>query len=189
MTVFDTETKDISFYWFPRLMDKKYPISNKAVDLLPKDIINIVPYITSKNVENNYTEEQIFHLSKANELMDIIIKEISKFEEKCEIRIEGFSYGSISRSTIDLIMYQSILRYRLWNLGKHDLKIFTPSFIKKSFTGKGNSNKLKMIETFSQIKSENLSIKGLQNSLDNKTINIKPYDDIIDSFALTQIEI
>lgn len=82
-----------------------------------------------------------------------------------KIGLEGFSYGSISSSALDLCEYQSILRAELSRrYGVENLYIFSPSAIKRNFTGKGNATKVDMIKVWKQqISEEDVLYKYLKD--------------------------
>ena len=121
----------------------------------------------------------------------IISKLIEKVNnENIIVGIEGFSYGSISSSTLDLAMYNSFLRLKLLEtFGEDSIIIISPTEGKKMLSGKGNANKDLMIESFIENKlNDNILIKNpfwnycKNTDLDYK--NIKPIDDLVDSYAI-----
>lgn len=190
MCIRNIETDEYKFLWFPRIKNGKYPISKKKLKELPSSI-EIIPYDIGDIGKLNYIEKQLLHLRASNELGENVYSVIQLLLEKTqevEIRFEGFSYGSKGKSMLDLVMYQSILRHILWKNKCFNLKFITPSSLKKAFSGKGNANKELMAEKFLEKKPNNKSLFSLKNSLNIKENNLKPYDDLIDSFALTEIE-
>ena len=178
------------FYVFPNVYEmynKKGGVQSKFIvyDKLSKNnIIAVKPYIREK-LNRNYNEEQHFKLFKANELADKIIDIIPK-DESVEIALEGFSYGSSGQSEIDLIMFNTILRGKLYQMKNVVLNIYSPKTIKK-FAGSGNANKQFMLEKFKEekligntffdyVSSTNEYIKG------KNLLILSPITDIIDSY-------
>lgn len=183
---------DYRFIWFPRIKSDKYPISKKRLKELPGEI-EIVPYDIGDINDLDYQEKQILHLKSSNDLVEKIylnlINLLVEHQEDIEVRLEGFSYGSSGQSMLDLVLYQGLLRHKIWKNPRFNLKFVTPSTLKKSFTGKGNAGKTLMVESFINKKIKNKTVFSLKNSLDIKQKNLKPYDDLIDAFALAEIEL
>jgi len=172
--------RENSIKFYSIIRDKKF--TKKEKQILEK-LINteIFTYEIINNVEN--TNE--LKILDAENIAKKIIKIINENEIK-EIAIEGFSFNSTGRSLSDIYGYQYIFRYLLLK-NNIAFKLFSPATIKKT-AGKGNFNKLQMVESF--IKNEN-NYKNL-NILKELYINyksnklIKPLDDIVDSFWLLQ---
>jgi Holliday junction resolvasome RuvABC endonuclease subunit len=172
--------KENSIKFHSIIRDKKFTKKEKLI--LEKLIdTGIFTYEIIDKVEN-INELRILD---AENIAKKIIKIINENKIK-EIAIEGFSFNSIGRSLSDVYGYQYIFRYLLL---KNNImfKLFSPATIKK-IAGKGNFNKLQMVESF--IKNEN-NYKNL-NILKEIYINyksnklIKPLDDIVDSFWVLQ---
>lgn len=150
--------------------------------------------------KSDYRKEQYSKLKCAVDLSDYIVqtitRELTRSDEpvlSCDnpitIAIEGFSYSSKSSSYIDLVMYQSILRSKLFeNFPYMKLHIIPPTEIKKKFTGKGNATKEEMIKSFINITEDEKLLKTKlhkyckEQELDYN--NIKPIDDLIDAFGI-----
>lgn len=96
---------------------------------------------------------------------------ISKYNVK-NVGIEGYSYGSKSNRIFDIGENGGVLKHKLWKMGI-DFKIFTPGQVKKTFSGKGNSNKEAMAEALNR--TENIILSDKSDS---------PISDIIDSYAI-----
>ena len=111
-------------------------------------------------------------------------------DEDVVIGLEGFSYGSISSSTLDLAMFNSFLRIKLLeDFGEDCLVIISPTEGKKNLSGKGNAKKEDMIQAFINNRINDPDIEKCsfwkfckENELDYK--NIKPIDDLVDAWAI-----
>lgn len=153
-------------------------------------IIQTIPYRRIIQ-EGDYNLSEGLKMTNARILAErivIILSDIVKGDD-VTIGIEGFSFGSKSSSYIDLVMYQTILRVRLIEEFGEVLVVLSPSHIKKSFTGKGNANKELMINAFISNRLEDEELTNCDfwkfcssNKLDYK--DIKPIDDLVDSFAI-----
>ena len=106
------------------------------------------------------------------------------------IGLEGFSYGSISSSTLDLAMYNSFLRMKLIeNFGSDVLNIVSPTEGKKMLFGKGNAKKEDMIQAFIDNRLEDGELMASafwqyckDNGVDFK--QPKPIDDLVDAYGI-----
>jgi Holliday junction resolvasome RuvABC endonuclease subunit len=172
--------KENSIKFYSIIRDKKFTKKEKLI--LEKLVdTGMFTYEIIDKVEN-INELKILD---AENIAKKIIKIINENEIK-EIAIEGFSFNSTGRSLSDVYGYQYIFRYLLLK-NNITFKLFSPATIKK-IAGKGNFNKLQMVESF--IKNEN-NYKNL-NILKEIYINyqsnklIKPLDDIVDSFWVLQ---
>lgn len=156
------------------------------------DIMTLIPY--TRIIDNSdYRTEQITKMKSAHLISDIITNYLKQELDTCSnpiIGIEGFSYGSISSSTLDLAMYNSFLRLKLIELfGEDSIVIISPTEGKKRLSEKGNANKDLMINSFIENKlNDDVLIKNpfwiycKNNQLDYN--NIKPIDDLVDSYAI-----
>lgn len=161
--------------------------------LLDNNLVEMIPY-TRLSISKEYRQEQKDKMADAIKLSFLIINKINsivdKWNEEIRIGLEGFSFNSRGASYIDLIMYNCFLRQRIVEtFGPESLIIISPTENKKFFSGKGNANKEKMIESFisnfigdEKIKSTELWKYCSENELDYK--NIKPIDDLVDSCAI-----
>lgn len=161
--------------------------------LYENNLVEMIPY-TRVSVSKEYRQEQKDKMNDAIKLSFLIINKINSIIDKCndEIRIglEGFSFNSKGASYIDLIMYNCFLRQKIVEIfGSESLVIISPSENKKFFSGKGNANKEKMIESFISnfVGDEKIKLTELwkycsENELDYK--NIKPIDDLVDSYSI-----
>ena len=154
------------------------------------DIIDVIPY-TRKIDDDIYRNEQRTKMADALMITNLIIDKLkSIIDDDVVIGLEGFSYGSISSSTLDLAMYNSFLRMRLIEIfGSDCLNIISPTEGKKVLFGKGNAKKEDMIQAFidNNLKDEVLIKNALwqyckTNGVDYK--QPKPIDDLVDAYAI-----
>ena len=154
------------------------------------DIIDVIPY-TRKIDDSNYRIEQKTKMADALMIVNIIIEKLKTIiDDDVIIGLEGFSYGSISSSTLDLAMYNSFLRMKLIeNFGSDVLNIISPTEGKKMLFGKGNANKENMIQAFidnrledSELMMNNFWKYCKDNGVDFK--QPKPIDDLVDAYGI-----
>ena len=154
-------------------------------------IIDIIPY-TRQIDDKDYRIEQKTKMSDALIIVNIIIDKLKSVidEEDVIIGLEGFSYGSISSSTLDLAMYNSFLRMKLIeNFGSDVLNIISPTEGKKKLFGKGNAKKEDMIQSFidNRLEDGDLIVNPFwvyckENGVDYK--QPKPIDDLVDAYGI-----
>jgi len=159
---------------------------------LLSNYIELCPY-TRHIDKSNYRIEQDTKMKSAKEIAYMIVHRLKEItgDEDVIIGIEGFSYGSISSSTLDLALYNSFLRIKLLEeFGDDCIVIVSPTEGKKTLSGKGNAKKEDQIKSFidNRTKDEFIEKNGLWKYLnDLKDIdfkNIKPVDDIVDSYGI-----
>lgn len=153
-------------------------------------IIEVIPY-TRKIDDSNYRNEQKSKMADALMIVNLIIDKLKTIiDDDVIIGLEGFSYGSISSSTLDLAMYNSFLRMKIIeNFGSDVLNIISPTEGKKMLFGKGNAKKEDMIQSFidnrleDDILIENNFWKYCnENNVDFK--QPKPIDDLVDAYGI-----
>lgn len=153
-------------------------------------IIEVIPY-TRKIDDSNYRNEQKSKMADALMIVNLIIDKLKTIiDDDVIIGLEGFSYGSISSSTLDLAMYNSFLRMKIIeNFGSDVLNIISPTEGKKMLFGKGNAKKEDMIQSFidnrleDDILIENNFWKHCnENNVDFK--QPKPIDDLVDAYGI-----
>ena len=154
------------------------------------DIIEVIPY-TRKIDDSIYRNEQKTKMADALMITNLIIDKLkSIIDDNVIIGLEGFSYGSISSSTLDLAMYNSFLRMKIIeNFGSDCLNIISPTEGKKVLFGKGNAKKEDMIQAFidNRLGDDILVNNALWqyckiNSVDFK--QPKPIDDLVDAYGI-----
>jgi hypothetical protein len=112
-------------------------------------------------------------------------------DDEVQVALEGFSYGSTGNSFIDIVQYNSFLRYRLTETyGADNIFIFQPSHVKK-LAGKGNGNKHYMVKSFQDNVLNDLSLENsiIWNWCKGKDFSEKipkPIDDLVDSYFILQ---
>lgn len=166
-----------------------------------KNIIKLIPFNRTID-KTDYRHEQQSKMKSANELSNLIISTITdelmargiclSETNPLVVGLEGFSFNSKSSSTIDLVLYQTFFRSQLLNTFPYiELNIISPSEGKKVLSGKGNAKKDDMIRAFVENRlNDNILtttclwqyIVSVFDKIDYK--NIKPLDDIVDSYAI-----
>lgn len=153
-------------------------------------IIEVIPY-TRKIDDSNYRNEQKTKMADALMIVNLIIDKLKQIiDDEVIIGLEGFSYGSISSSTLDLAMYNSFLRMKLIeNFGSDVLNIVSPTEGKKVLFGKGNAKKDDMIQAFIDNRlNDGVLMRNAFwqyckiNSVDFK--QPKPIDDLVDAYGI-----
>lgn len=155
------------------------------------EIMELNPY--TRNIDKkDYRTEQATKMKSAKMIADKIVTRLIEIvgDDDVIIGIEGFSYGSISSSTLDLALYNSFLRIKLLEaFGDECIVIVSPTEGKKNLSGKGNAKKEDMIKSFIENRTEDPGIEKCvfwqyckNNELDYK--NIKPIDDLCDAYSI-----
>lgn len=153
-------------------------------------IIDVIPY-TRIIDDTIYRNEQRTKMADALMIANLIIDKLKMIiDDEVIIGLEGFSYGSISSSTLDLAMYNSFLRMKLIeNFGSDCLNIISPTEGKKKMFGKGNAKKEDMIQAFIDNRlDDNILVNNVfwqyckNNGVDFK--QPKPIDDLVDAYAI-----
>lgn len=154
------------------------------------NVIDVIPY-TRKINDSNYRNEQKTKMEDALMIANLIIDKIKSIvDDDVEIAIEGFSYGSISSSTLDLAMYNSFLRMKLLeNFGTNVLIVISPTEGKKKLFGKGNAKKEDMIQSFidNRLDDDILTKNVFWNYCKTNGVDCKqpkPIDDLVDAYAI-----
>lgn len=98
-----------------------------------------------------------------------------------KVFLEGYAYAGAG-NTFDIGEATGIMKYKLKLLGI-EVEIIPPTVVKKFATGKGNANKLSMLEFFCQQNDHKIKIQDIEEK--DFTTNIpKPLDDIVDAYWL-----
>lgn len=154
------------------------------------EIIEVIPY-TRKIDDSNYRYEQKTKMADALMISNIIIDKLKAIiDNDVIIGLEGFSYGSISSSTLDLAMYNSFLRMKLIeNFGSDCLNIISPTEGKKMLFGKGNAKKEDMIQAFidNRLKDDDLTKSVFWKYCKSNGVDFKqpkPIDDLVDAYGI-----
>lgn len=114
-------------------------------------------------------------MERFNNLAEWAVAILKKFNVK-EVCIEGYSMGS-KGAVFNIGENTGILKYHLW---KNGIKYYTvaPTQAKKHFTGKGNSNKEAMHDSF--VERTGVSVAEVLNGKEKDS----PVSDVVDSFAM-----
>lgn len=161
-------------------------------ELLEKNALIVNTYnrvVSSKDFLTRERQKIIDANSIANQIVNFIDSLYPN--ETIKISLEGFSYGSKGNSFIDMVQYNSFLRYRLSEkFGAKSIYVFQPSHVKKT-AGKGNANKHYMVKSFQDdvFNDDKLRSTTLWQWCKDKDYSEKipkPIDDIVDSYFLVQ---
>jgi hypothetical protein len=145
--------------------------------------------VGDKNFLTREREKLIDGIELADFIAEYLIANVGTTHVK--IALEGFSYGSTGNSFIDIVQYNSMLRYRLTQtFGADNIFIFQPSHVKKN-AGKGNANKHYMTKAFQDnvFNDNDLKLSKLWQYCKDKDYSEKipkPIDDIVDSYFILQ---
>jgi len=151
-------------------------------------IVSTYNRIVSSKIFLNRERQKIVD---ATQIANSIVSFISNLypDEDIMISLEGFSYGSKGNSFIDMVQYNSFLRYQLAeNFGANSIYVFQPSHVKK-IAGKGNANKHYMVKAFQDDVFNDKMLRKTKlwkwckgNDYSEKIP--KPIDDLCDSYFL-----
>lgn len=98
--------------------------------------------------------------------------------------MEDYAYSAKGNSLLDLVAATTIFRYKLIKkYGEEKLNLYSPTHVKKEFTGNGKADKDMMLKKFNELKLK--SPFGEWCARMDKTS--KPCEDIIDSFATLNV--
>lgn len=183
VSFFNSGTKD----WESVKNLKRFYIHKELIDL---NIITPISYTRFVN-STNFIEREREKLIDANNISQLILDFIksNSTRDVITIGLEGFSYGSSGNSFIDIIIYNSFLRFKLMNeFGPNNITISQPTYVKK-LAGKGNANKIYMFNAF---KKNVLNDRLLTESKFWEWVQDKEYDtavpspisDLIDSYFI-----
>jgi len=153
------------------------------------DNVHIIGYDRNKPKDLDYSDEQSFKITNANQHSDIIMSALEPYIDGFGtiITFEGYSYGSKGNSFIDLIAYNTFLKTKLMMECQNGIQVVAPKSVKKDFTGNGNAGKPMMVETFSKRTDSILANDPVHNYVSSQSFgdNIpKPIDDLVDAFAI-----
>jgi len=176
-------------------------ITSPCLSIIKDDFITVYFYSKYKSHKNFYYKNDKIELvaweypcvSKKGNRIDRYNKVLEPFIEiiddwflrhKNEFKfgVEGYSYGSIGQSFLDLAEIGGIFRQHLYKKGI-DFIEYPPKSIKKFFTGNGNASKYTMYLCFKR-----LDVVDLQDVLSIKVERASqiphPVEDIVDSVAI-----
>jgi Holliday junction resolvasome RuvABC endonuclease subunit len=107
-------------------------------------IKKFIEYGNYKIIPVNNKDEN-FKIKRLQFLIDTIFEFINKYNIT-DIAIEGYSYGSQSRSMYEIGEFVGALKYNLYN-NNINVVVIEPTVMKKIITGKGNAKKDKVQES------------------------------------------
>lgn len=153
--------------------------------------VEMCPYQRTQKEKNwTYAQEQSAKMGDAKMMCDMIMEKLTPyFQYNPVISLEGFAFASSGAAFIDLILFNSFLRKEIIEkLGPENLEIVAPTSAKK-LAGKGNADKTYMINAFIENKLNDDKLKNSQlwqflQSAELDFKNIKPLDDIVDSYFI-----
>lgn len=187
--IYNIKKENYKFYNF---INTKTLLNKKKTQILSqwrihdeiKDFVELV-FIPRNTKDSNYAKEQTKKIEAYSELVNAILAVIPK---NSIIGLEGFSFASKGQGFIDLIIAQTILRKTILDSpNNHKLLVISPSSIKKVFTGKGNSNKVGMLNSFKEtttLKHELFDYAKATDLIKKEKEVLKPVDDLIDAYAI-----
>ena len=174
---------------------KYFNVTSNAKSTVHKKLNSLINF---KYYEIPQVKSDFNQMLRLSLITDLIIGSIEEYllDKKLydtEIRIEGFSFNSKGNSFVDLISGQSFLRRDLIDLG-YVPYIIPPKTLKKKFTKNGSADKLIMLDEFMTSKT---ALKKLFSEINSTTVAlvsksgklVSPVSDIVDAYALTQIEV
>jgi Holliday junction resolvasome RuvABC endonuclease subunit len=123
--------------------------------------------------ENYKTQQDRF-----NNLSTWVVEHL-KEHKVSHVAIEGYSYASTSSRLFEIGENSGLLKYKLWKENMN-FEVYAPTAIKKFATGKGNSNKEKMWDSF--LEETKCNIFNLLGQEIGKSWN--PVSDIVDSYFI-----
>lgn len=133
--------------------------------------LNYVLYDKDTNKHEQYWEKEQAKLNNLTNIVTKVKQIIDSFDGIKMIGIEGISYASKSSNLTDLSGLNWMLRCALKD--NSSLYIFSPSEIKKSYTGSGNANKDMMSQVFLGIHPEFRDLPKVDDLADSHAIMLK----------------
>lgn len=159
-------------------------------ELMSSNLVKGVYY--NRDVKDkDFLKREREKLIDAQKIANIIIQTLMDYVDESSIKIslEGFSYGSKGNSFIDIVQYNTFLRYHLMQrFGIYNLSVYQPSHVKK-LAGKGNANKHYMLKAFQNnvLEDKNLKQCNFWKWIKDKDFGKdipKPVDDLVDSYFI-----
>ena len=156
--------------------------------------------------DNDFSQSETEKIKQYGIITDRIVNDIEGIiDDKTEIWIEGYSYSSAQGRLIDLVVFGTLIRYKLLKNPNVSLHIIPPSTLKKTISklvygedGKGvtrddggkaggSFDKKDMLKCLTRLDLDNGYLDWVKDNspLLLKSKNIpKPFDDCNDSFLL-----
>lgn len=175
ISLFDVDVKD----W---RNSKKYAVHKEI-----RNFVTVCPFSRSTD-KSTYQAEQRSKTLDAGQLATLTTRtaRFAAGDSETMIALEGFSYASKGMSSLDLALYQSILRLRLMEeFGADSLFVFSPTEAKK-LAGKGNYGKGQMVDAFAGNVLNDGILAGhpFHRYAAENGLKGKPVDDLVDSYFL-----
>lgn len=101
---------------------------------------------------------------------------IKKFNVQ-EVCLEGYAMGASGSRIFNIAENTGLLKYKLWYNGI-SFQTPSPSTVKKLFSGKGNSNKQAMYDSF--LERTKVDLSEIMGTKSDKN----PISDVVDSYAM-----
>ena len=133
-----------------------------------------------KNITGYEHKEYKTPIERFKNLSDFIIHCLEKTSFEKTIFIEGYSFGSKGQAVFQIAENCGILKYRFDFEKQFKYDTIVPSVIKKFASGKGNADKEKMYEAFTNETKVDLKKIFDMGKLSN------PVTDIIDSYYIAK---
>ena len=134
----------------------------------------------SKNITGYEHKEYKTPIERFKNLSDFILHCLEKTSSEKTIFIEGYSFGSKGQAIFQIAENCGILKYRFDFEKQFKYDTIVPSVVKKFASGKGNADKEKMYEAFT-----NETKVNLKKIFDMEKLN-NPVTDIIDSYYIAR---
>lgn len=109
---------------------------------------------------------------------------VSKIPVGCKIAIEGYSFGSTGARLFQIGENTGVLKHMLM-LSGHEFSTFAPTEVKKYATGKGNSKKDQMFDSF--VRQTEFNESYIRQTFNQQGEIKSPLADIIDSYYIAKI--
>ena len=153
-----------------------YAINRKDSKVVRK--LNMLNNVTIEICSN----EGLTPFQYYDKMTDMLIRWInSNIGPNTIFALEDWIYSLRGSALIDIVYATSILRYKLIKkYGEDKLNFYSPTHVKKEFTGNGRADKNMMLEHFNSLGLV-FPLSNYSNALDKTQ---KPLEDMIDSFAV-----
>lgn len=188
--------EDNKYRWFAISLDARNYILSDIEKLSDVEIYNNIEK-TKKSKKLSYIDNERILLKTAmlfsNIILDNAIKNYYK-NDNIKIAIEGYSYGGVGNSLLDLVTYQSILRSNIilkYNIPLNNIYIYSPQSIKSFADVKQRKDKKALYYKFLEYDDDNLKNTDFylwclnnKEKIEKLSSMPKPIDDYIDAFFI-----
>lgn len=144
---------------------------------------SVVYSLYNKHYANtkNFSDDEQSRIKSSHQLwqkikyyIQLYIPDMDEYNFTLEGNVmSSFGMSRFNRLT-DMVLLNTMIKYFIMIYPKSKLTIFTPTEVKKMFTGNGRGNKELMMETFQSIMGDNFIYSG-------------KWDDVADGYALAWI--